>query len=201
MELTKDFILFYDLEILFKKANKVEFIKESKGEEELIKLLLKEAHELKVSFDNFELSFLDTKIINDTFMNTMNRIILGLKKQKIIKRKEDILRDMSGYFIYKENIFSGVKIKKPSIYFGEENIFYPKYTNSTRSAQALIRYPDKIAKMIRAGKQFCHIINLNPKELAEIGFVPSKEDLIYFEDFIYIENSKTKCRSYFGVWD
>lgn len=191
MRLNKSNILFYDLEEMLKVARKNSFLGLKSKE---FNAILRKFEPLKIFYENFELQFLDFRVMDNTTKDFLEEIINYLKSKKVIKAREDILRNLEGYHVFDGSIFEGVEIIKPALFFGEENVFYPK--NKERKAQALVRYPDEIERHLANRKVFHHLVTLEQGK----RFRPTNEEKALFECFFHIKNIKTKEKSYFGVW-
>ncbi len=192
MLLTEQNILMYDLERLFHVARKASYMGFKKKETDDI---LRTIKPLKLSLSCCELDFLDLRIVDGVVKKMIHSMVEHLKLNNIILDKKEILRDLSGYFVFDETRFTGIDIVKPALYFGEEAVFYPK--GFQRKTQALIRYPEHISEHLKKGRQFSYITTVGAKD----EFVPTKKELVYFNYFVHIVNQKTHKKCYFGVWE
>lgn len=185
-------ILLYDVELLFDRARKSAFLGLKKKETDD---LLRTIKPLKMIVKGSELEFLDMRLVDASIKNLIGEMVKYLEKKKIIAKKDEIIRPLDGYYVFDENLFMGVDIVKPALYFGDDAVLYPK--GRQRKAQALVKYPENIAEHIRQGRQFFFLETVEENEF----FTPDLEEQLHFMSFFSITNAKSKKRSYFGVWE
>lgn len=192
MLLKEENVLMYDIELLFEKARKSSFLgMKKKDVDESIRVI----RPLKMMPENSELEFLDMRLIDNAIKKLIREMVDYLKKKKVIKAQEDIIRPLDGYFVFDENLFMGADMIRPALFFGEDAVLYPK--GKIRKAQALVKYPEEIATYIKQGKMFAYLDTVEEGE----PFTPSFEERTHFDTFVSITNSKNKKKSYFGVWE
>lgn len=189
--LSEDSVILRDLEKLLKtgEANSYKIRREDISE------MLSDVKKLTMKFHCSEIEFVDLRVIDDSVKRTIKDVTEHLKSMSIITENQPILREISGYFVFDENTFAGLRIKNIASYFKPEDIFFP--FGKQRKKQALVRYHEKIANHIKNGRQFSFLRTVKSTKY----FTPTPEEEKLFIDFIYLENIKHNRRSYFGVWE
>lgn len=109
------------------------------------------------------------------------------------------LSDYTGWRVYNRDTWLHWKkneFEKEAKYLEKPENWFPNMIAPKNKVWKLVKYNDEIEECLRLGKDFYNVGMTMEGQKLDL----SLQDTQWFEKIIYIENSVTKTRLYYGVW-